>query len=129
DLLKAVYDEHNSWCQTHGLRYPGFVEPQIIENPPDLGPLGVSVPPPAAPAPAPALPPAPPARLAPPAPPAPPAPGAPPGHSAPAPGMPQFAPPQMAPPPMGMPQGHGDYYRPMTAYGSKGAPHGKGPYG
>ncbi|CAK0899983.1 unnamed protein product, partial [Prorocentrum cordatum] len=103
DLLKAVYDEHNSWCQTHGLRYPGFVEPQIIENPPDLGPLGVSVPPPAAPAPAPALPPAP--------------------------GMPQFAPPQMAPPPMGMPQGHGDYYRPMTAYGSKGAPHGKGPYG
>eukprot|EP00425_Heterocapsa_triquetra_P008921 CAMPEP_0195143346 /NCGR_PEP_ID=MMETSP0448-20130528/166207_1 /TAXON_ID=66468 /ORGANISM="Heterocapsa triquestra, Strain CCMP 448" /LENGTH=78 /DNA_ID=CAMNT_0040181775 /DNA_START=1 /DNA_END=234 /DNA_ORIENTATION=- len=33
DLLKSVYEEHQTWCQRHGLAHPDFLEPTVIEGP------------------------------------------------------------------------------------------------
>lgn len=33
DLLKSVFEEHQSWCQQHNLMQPSFMDPTVIENP------------------------------------------------------------------------------------------------
>mmetsp|Transcript_104647 Transcript_104647/g.296135 ORF Transcript_104647/g.296135 Transcript_104647/m.296135 type:complete len:476 (+) Transcript_104647:114-1541(+) len=33
DLLKSVYEEHQTYCQSKGMMHPNFLEPAVIENP------------------------------------------------------------------------------------------------